>query len=223
MSESELEQGLINLLTEVPVTDINRRYLAYLRNVKKFNPSVIYDIGASIGSYAKFNHILFPNSKIILFEADDFFIPRYKGEDYHIVCLGDEDNKEVTFFNETKNGGFPQAHSCYPSSVLNIDVSKVLKTCKLDTIVKEKSLPKPDLIKINASGSELDIIKGGIEIIKEAKYLIVNLQNTMVYYGAPLAKDVGPYVESLGFEVEEMLDSYGNGMIDYIFKNKKYI
>jgi FkbM family methyltransferase len=223
MSVSELEQGLINILTEVPVTDVNRRYLAYLKKNKKFIPSVIYDIGASIGSYAKFNHILFPDAKIILFEADDFFIPRYKGEDYHIVCLGDEDNKEVTFFNETRHNGFPQAHSCFPSGFLNLNTFKTLKTCKLNTIVKEKSLPKPDLIKINVCGSELDIIKGGEEIIKEAKYLIVNLQNTYVYYGAPLAKEVCPYIMSLGFECEDMLDSYGNGFIDYVFINKKYI
>ena len=193
------------------------------KNIQKFKPSVIYDIGASIGSYAKFNHILFPDAKIILFEADDFFIPRYKGEDYHIVCLGDEDYKDITFYNETKNDGFPQAHSYYPSSVLNNDISKILKTTKLDTYVKENSLPKPDLIKINTSGSELDVIKGGVEIIKEAKYLIVNLQNTQTYYGAPIASDVGPYILSLGFECEDMLDSYGNGFIDYVFKNKKYI
>jgi FkbM family methyltransferase len=221
--EHALEEALTGALTEHPVTDLNRKYLAFLKHNKKFDPKVIYDIGSSIGAYVKFNRIIFPYVDIYSFEADDFFVPRYGGMKYNIVCLSDEDNKEVKFYNKVVDGGFKQAHSYYKSSVLHPNEFKILKTTKLDTIVKEKNIPKPDLIKINTCGSELDIIKGGAEIIKKAKYLIVNLQNTPTYYDAPLASEVGPYILSLGFECEDMLDNYGNGFIDYIFINKKYI
>jgi hypothetical protein len=77
------------------------------------------------------------------------------------------------------------------------------------------------MIKINCCGSELDIIKGGISTIKKARYLIVSMQNKKIFEDAPLASEVGPYIiEHLGFELEQILDPYGSGLLDYIFINK---
>ena len=51
------------------------------------------------------------------------------------------------------------------------------KTSKLDTIIKERNYPLPDLIKIDTQGSELDILNGSSEALKNIKYLIVELQH----------------------------------------------
>jgi FkbM family methyltransferase len=213
-----MEDILRSLVTEKPIEQLPRRYFGYLKHIQKFEPLVIYDIGASIGSYAKFFHILYPDTKVILFEANDVFEPRYTGEDYHIVCLSDEDNKEVKFYNNPVNNDNFEVCSYYKSTVVKDDF-KLLNTTKLDTLVMKKGLMYPNMIKINCNGSELDIIKGGVETIKKCTYLIVRLQNYEFFREASIALVVGPYIEDLGFKLEEMFNNYGNHFIDYVFKN----
>jgi FkbM family methyltransferase len=42
------------------------------------------------------------------------------------------------------------------------------------------------LVKIDVQGCELDILKGGINIINNAKYLVIELHNIQYNRGAPL-------------------------------------
>jgi len=217
--ESEVQEFVNQLLTEHPISDLNRKYLGYLKHVQKYEPAVIYDIGSSIGAYTKFCHLLFPNSKVILFEADDYFIPRYNNEDYHIACLSDTDGLEIKFYNESLINNIQQLHSCYKSDYLS-DNYKILMTKTLDKLVSEKSIPLPNIVKISCCGSEMDIIKGGEDTIKNCKYLIISLQNDNTFKEAPKADIVGPYIISLGFKLEEVLDSYGTKVVDYVFINK---
>jgi len=215
----QLQDTIDLMLTERPISDLNRRYLGYLKHIQKLEPLVIYDIGSSIGAYAKFCHLLFPDTKVILFEADDYFVTRYSGEDYHIVCLSDVDNKEVKFYNDSLLKDIKEIHSYYKSDGLT-EKYKTLTTRTLESYVAEKMISFPDIVKINTCGSELDIIKGGINIIKKAKYLIVKMQNDDTFNGAAKADIVGPYIMSHGFELEEILDSFGTKVVDYVFKNK---
>jgi len=219
--ESEIQNVVDSLLTRRPVNDLIRKYLAYLKHINKFEPLVIYDIGSSLGAFTKLCHLLHKDSKIYLFEADDVFEKEYNGEDYYIVCLGAENDKEVNFYNSPKYNDNNDVNSLYKCTSLNDDF-KVLKTRTLDSIVSEKSLRYPDLIKINCNGSELDIIKGGVDTIKKCKYLIVKMQTISFYEGAPLFNEVVKCFEDLDleFEIIQILDPFGNGLVDYVFKNK---
>ena len=105
-------------------------------------------------------------------------------------------------------------------SKYSTDEYKVCKTSKLDSFIKANNLPPPDLVKISCGGSEMDIINGGLDTLKNSKYVMVQLQNEEIYEGAPLAHRVGPYIESFNFERKDTLDSYGIALIDYVFENK---
>jgi FkbM family methyltransferase len=217
--ENKIQDSLDKLITRKPISDLNRKYLGYLKHIQKYEPLVIYDIGSSLGAYAKQCHLLFPDSKVILFEANDVFEKEYYGEDYNIVCLSDENNKEVKFYNNPKNDDNDDVSSLYKSIVLKDDF-KILNTLTLDTYVSKKCLRTPDLIKIACNGAELEVIKGGVNIIKKCEYLIVRLQNYELFEGGTTADVCGPYIKDLGFELKEILDSYGNRIVDYVFKNK---
>lgn len=217
MCEVEIENAISNLLTERPISDVLRKYLGYIKHIKKYEPSVIYDIGAGIGAFTKCTHLMFPESKIVLFDADEDNEKRYTGEDYNIVCLSNE-KKEYKFYN---NNDIPELNSYYKFTYSNNNDYKLLQTSTLTDVVNNKQIRYPDMIKINCCGAELDIIKGGINIIQKAKYLIVSMQNKEIFEKAPLISDVGPYiVNELGFVLEQILDPYGTGLYDYIFINK---
>jgi len=91
----------------------------------------------------------------------------------------------------------------------------------LDTIVKNRGFPLPDLVKIDVQGAEKDIISGGINTLSSAKHLICEMQHTNYNDGAPTVSETKPYIESLGWEcIAPMLCNNGPDA-DYGFINIK--
>ena len=93
---------------------------------------------------------------------------------------------------------------------------------KLNTVVKNNHFLLPDLIKMDVQGAELDIIKGGLDIINNAKYLIVELQDTEYNRGAPLAATTIKFLEENGWELIAPKFCDNGPDADYCFKNKRY-
>ena len=80
-----------------------------------------------------------------------------------------------------------------------------MKSMTLDTIVKERGFPLPDLIKIDVQGAEVDIIKGGLNTINNAKRLIVELQHNEYNQGALKVDQSLPIIEGLGWKCTDPL------------------
>ena len=209
------EQVTDLLLEEKPLSSLQLRYLLFLQKIE-FKPSVFYDIGASHCAWSKAIKQIFPETTVVLFDASHKLGSLYEDDLHFFNCLSDEDGKEVNFYELSMDD---RIKSYYKPKYCN-DAPTVLKTTKLDTLVNNNSLPEPTFIKINTCGSEYDIIKGGEETIKKAEYLIVTLQNEEIFAGAPTAHTVGPYIESLGFKLINVLDPLGTPLLDYVFKNK---
>ena len=76
---------------------------------------------------------------------------------------------------------------------------KVTRT--LDSVIKERGFPLPDMIKIDTQGAEMDILKGAQLALSTCKHLILELQRVEFNVGAPLRDEVINYVESLGFKL----------------------
>jgi len=201
-----------------PLAILQLRYLCFLQQIK-FNPNVFYDIGASHCAWSDTVKSLFPDSTIVLFDASHQYGSLYENNLHFYNCLSDEDNKEVKFYEFKPDD---RIKSYYKPRYCDNNYT-LLKTTKLDTLVKDKNIPDPTFIKINTCGSEYDVIKGGEETIKKAEYLIVSLQNEEIFASAPTAHTVGPYIESLGFKLINVLDPIGTPILDYVFRNKKYL
>ena len=204
-----------NLLQIDPPSVLMIRYVNFLSKID-FKPKVIYDIGSSNGMWAEFAKEAFPDARIMLFDVENYG-DKTKFKDIYDICLTDEDGKEVKFYQ------IPTMRkiNSYYKPKYHDGVSYVEKTgVTLSTFIDMYGLPEPDLIKINTCGSEMDIIKGSEELIKNAKYLIVNLQNDEAFENAPKAPVSGPYIQSLGFEIKDILDCNGTPLIDYVFENK---
>jgi len=215
-NNNEGEKAIITYLAENRFIDtISFKYLGYLKAIK-FEPTVIFDIGSSVKHWSSMAKAIFPDSEVYLFEAYDIFETLYTDEKYLMVCLSNEDNKDVKFYHKANNH---LVKSYCKNGELHPDFFKMLKTERLDSIMDRLGLPQPNLIKLNVCGAEKDVIEGGVETIKKTKHLLVALQNEK-YFDAPLAREVGPYIESLGFEMKKALDCYNTAIIIYHFENK---
>lgn len=179
-------------------------HVKYLQSLKEdgFEPKVIYDIGACVMHWTKEARKIWPDAKIIMFDAFQpaEFLFKESGLDYYVGVIGNEDDKIVKFY---QNDLMPGGNSYYKENndhVFPEDKFIEQKMMTLDTIVKNMNFPLPDLIKIDVQGAERDIVEGATLCLKSAKHFVVEMQCVEYNRGAPKVFETLPYIESLGWK-----------------------
>ncbi len=177
-----------------------------------FQPGVIYDVGASDGSWSETMAGVFPDARFHLFEplarhaasyrtalADR--LRRFPGFSLHAVALGNT-NCEAPIF---------VARDVYGSSVLDRgDVPEVQEEIqvphhRLDDYAARLQLPAPDIIKIDCQGAELRILQGGQKALENASALLLETW-LMRCYGpeTPLVGDLLDLLQARSFTPVEI-------------------
>lgn len=184
----------------------HKDYMLNMRDNMDINPKVVYDIGACVLHWTNTAKKIW-DAEFIAFEAMDetkFLYEEARIRHFNGV-LSNEDNKEVDFYQNLDWFG---GNSYYRENpVLNEFAANIFnenhivkkKTRTLDSLVKEHTLPQPDLIKIDVQGAELDVLKGAVELLKGCKHIIVELQHTEYNKGAPHASMVIGFLQEQGF------------------------
>lgn len=212
-----------NLLPEA-----HSNYLLSLRDNYNFYPNVIYDIGSSTLHWANVARMIWPESKIILFDAFEEAEYLYKENnylDYHIGLLASPElsGSYIKFY---QNNFFPGGNSYFRELdpidkdgrffSENVALLKMAKT--LDEVVKERGFPLPDLIKIDVQGAERDVILGSKQTLASVEHLIVEMQHDDYNEGAPKVHETRPLIESLSFECIAPMFSVNGPDADYGFR-----
>lgn len=202
-------------------------YLGKIRDEYGFTPKVAYDIGACVLHWTDGAKFVWPDAEYVAFEAMDSaeFIYQDHGMKYHMGLLSDKDDQELTFWQNEMN---PGGNSYYRENselsrgadILYTDANrKVMKSVTLDTVVRERNFPLPDLIKMDVQGAELDVLKGATETLKNAQHVILELQAVEYNKGAPLREVIIDYMDKQGFECKGLFcDNGPDG--DYHFVRK---
>lgn len=202
----------------------------------EFNPDnlTIYDIGSNVLHWSEIAKNIWKNSNIYLFDAitetklfyDEYNAKSNKTYEYNIGVLCDEDYKRISFYqNDEVSGGnsyYKEIGNCESSKLFTEKNIKQKIGMTLETIVKSKNIPTPDLIKIDVQGAELDILKGSMELINNAKFLIVELQHVEYNKGAPLYNQTRDFLIENGWEVYAEKFSNNGPDADWCFINKNY-
>lgn len=183
-------------------------YLYKMRDEMNIRPKVVYDIGACVMHWTNEAKRVWPEAEYVLFEAMDAvdFLYRENGvKNYHLGVLFSSDDHTVDFYENTEH---PGGNSCYKENVAYSPIAdqlfpedkKQMKITKsLDTIVRTKGFPLPDLIKMDVQGAELDILKGAQNTLKQCNHVILELQHVDYNFGAAKADEVSEYMLSIGF------------------------
>lgn len=193
-----------------------------------FEPKSILDIGANIGQFYNEAKTIFPESYFYLIEGSDSceVVLETLNVDYSICLLSDKE-KEVDFYVRkyeprcTGNSIYRENTSFYDDDQILI-LKKQTKT--LSSILNNQTF---DLIKIDVQGSEIDIINGGIDIIKRAKGILMEVSLVEYNKNAPLKEFVFEYMEKLGFIPVENIGNINHPITyeliqqDILFLNKK--
>lgn len=220
-----IEQHLRSLSNIKMLDDRHINYLIYLRDHWNFYPKVCYDIGGCVLEWTKYALQTWQNTHIVAWEALESteFLYKEMNIDYHIGVLSDHDNKTVKFY---QNDHFPTGNSYYPENPeisgtarhAYTESSAKERICMtVDTIVKQRNFPLPDLIKIDVQGCEIDILNGMQESLKNCQHILVELQHSDYNIGAKKAHESIPIIESMGFRLEKAQFSSSGYDADYHF------
>lgn len=221
--QTKVYQNLVNLYNLDMLPYDHKLFLKTLRNNYNFNPIVCYDIGAAVLHWTRYAKELWPNTEIVLFDAFQPVEILYDKYKYSINVLSDKE-KEIKFYqNDMHFGG----NSYYReiggiNNVFPEDRYIIKNSRTLDSLVKEKEYPLPDLIKIDVQGAELDVIKGANEVLEHTKILIVEMQHIEYNQGAPLVDITKDYLENIGWKCIAEKFSNNGPDADYCFINSKF-
>ncbi len=88
---------------------------------------------------------------------------------------------------------FPGLHCARHISSVEIE------TVTLDAWARENNVQAIDYIKIDTQGTELEILKGGINALRNVRALEVEVEFNPIYLGQPIFSDVDTFLRSEGF------------------------
>jgi FkbM family methyltransferase len=218
-----VQNHLRNLHNINPLPENHFNYLVKLKN-EGFEPKVIYDIGSCVLHWTNQAKKIWPDAKYILFDAfapAEFLYKEY-GYDYYIGVLSNNDDTIVKFY---QNDSHPGGNSYYREigfdngAYFPKDKYIEMKTVTLDSIVNKLGFPAPDFIKIDVQGAEIDIIRGGVNTIKNASKMVVELQHMQYNEGALLCEESIKIIEELGWKCVAPLFQNNGADGDYGFEN----
>jgi FkbM family methyltransferase len=201
-----------------------------LESIKKyFEPKSILDIGANVGQFYNEIKNIFPNSYYYLVEGSESceVVLETLNVDYSICLLSDSE-KDVDFYIR-KNEPRCTGNSIYRENTFFYDDDQILiekrQTKTLSNLLNNQVF---DLIKIDVQGSEIDIINGGLDIIKEAKGILMEVSLMEYNQDSPTKEFVYEYMNNLGFKPVELIGNINHPLTyeliqqDILFLNKKY-
>jgi FkbM family methyltransferase len=231
---SDLDDRLSNLEKYGEIKSfklMEKKIFKTLKNLN-YNPEIIYDIGASGGWWSGVVNQVFPQSKYFLFEPLVDYSEEYSNSmsnnlnsndnfELHKVALGEKtENKDITFFTDNIFGS--TTLSCGYENSIKIPV----ECWTLDDLIESKSLPVPNVIKIDTQGSELEILKGMERNLKDVDFLIIETWLVRGYgEETPLLNEIVKWLEKSGFKVFDFGGEYRDGVrlitIDCTFINTR--
>ena len=188
--------------------------LNMLNNLKKLNLEVsnILDIGAHFGEFAKDIHSLYPDSYILMIEANQRCEEKLEELPFdHCIVLLSDTNKEVDFYLNSNNMS-GTGSSYYKENTEHFEnfVIEKIKSYTLDEVVKETG-KEFDFIKLDTQGSELDILRGGIETLKKSNYVLIecsNIKEKIYNEGSPHMDEIIDFMKKNNFSNYHVIDEH---------------
>ena len=187
-----------------------------------FIPGNILDIGAYEGTWTKMVRDVYPTASVIMVEAnEDKREILEKVGPTKIALLSNIEGKEVDYHR--CQTGIETGNGVYKENTKFDFVPEKRTTTTLKNIFPSE--PTFDLIKLDVQGSEMDIIKGGLNIFRKAQTVLMELQTVEYNIGAPMAHEMIVFMDKLGFDFIDVFELMYNEhhqliQLDGFFRNR---
>lgn len=180
-----------------------------------YGPRSLLDIGAHLGAFSQSFLQVFPDCVPTLIEPNPFCqedLERLPFEK-HGVAASSENGKAELFL--TKEWLQSTGTSLYRENtaffrdevVVKHEVDKV----RLDDLFAGRRF---DFVKIDTQGSELDVLKGGEQVLRQADYILVEVSLVEYNLGGAKAEAVFAQLAGMGFRCSDVTDFHRLGSVN---------
>lgn len=221
-----------------PIQDNKSKLLARAFSNLKMNgfyPKTILDIGANHGTWTRDSLKIFPDSSYILVEPQSHLessiedLKRTAKIKFFPIGVGSKNGTFEFSINESDDS------SSFRPVELNIDGYKFVKKIKvpmrtIDSFLQENNLPIPELIKIDAEGLDLEVLKGANSIFEKTECILIEASIHQRAFPNSFLKVIN-FMEDRGYEVFDITDlnrPFPNGLlwlveVLFVKKNSKFV
>jgi FkbM family methyltransferase len=196
-----------------PGTWARRSFVAFCGHLvhSGFEPSVVLDVGVADGTYELYD--AFPDAHHLLIEPMEEFVPamefitqRYDAS-YVLVAASDADGEAPVDLSGDFAGDLHGA-SLLQEAGREQDAQRTIRTARLDTIVAERGLSGPFLMKVDVQGFELAVLDGAPEVLKQTEVVVLETSMFRFKPDGPLVHEVFSYMADRGFVPYEFIGGH---------------
>jgi FkbM family methyltransferase len=152
---------------------------------------------------------VFPEASILMLEAQENKHPileslkmaSYGKIDYRIAVMGPNDGEKVVFHeyeNSPTASSMLQDNAATPSR----KVDALQRT--LDSILSTNQFPKPDLIKLDVQGFEIEVLKGAANALSNTEAVLMEVSIIELYQNSPILHEITAFMADRGFRTYDI-------------------
>jgi FkbM family methyltransferase len=170
-----------------------------------FRPQVVFDVGAHVGHWSEKLLQVFPDATCYLFEPNadvanqlDRFCRHHPKCEWFQCGLGSTVG-ELTLTLWPNAGEGTSFLPAKNERLSNAGIQRSVPVKTLDSMMKTKQIPAPDLIKVDTEGYELEVLKGGQLALCSAELVVLEVSLYERLPKMPIFHEVVAFMTGLGF------------------------
>ena len=167
-------------------------------------PKCIVDVGAATGEWTRECLSVFPNAEYFMVdpldenrEALEEISRIHRNVRFWMGALGAE-QRELTLHVHGDQSSF------FPSEYDRAGSLRRVRVETLDSMVNSGLVTPPDIIKIDAQGFELEVLRGSERALSATEFVLLEVSFRETYGGCPLAHEVIAAMGTYGFRIYDL-------------------
>jgi FkbM family methyltransferase len=169
-----------------------------------WSPGSVVDVGTFHGDWSRMARELWPSARLAMVEPNTQLTDQLRGvaaklnAEFHCELLGASEGTEVGFHVMESGSSILEERSSHPRH------HEVRRLRTLDSTLS--GWDSIDLLKIDAQGYELEILKGAARLLPKTKSVLLEISVIQTNQDAPVMHDVIAFMKSQGFVSCEILE-----------------